>query len=427
METIRNIVLVLLIWAFFPSALFGQQEIDRIVAVVGSEVILLSELRESVILAARQLNIALEDSTRLGELESEILNGMVEEKVILQRARMEGIEIPDEALDTEVENDLEKVISRFPSRNDFEVALATQGLDMYTYKEQLRKEKEKQLIQQRFMQSSQMPYVRVTEEEARTFFDENFKDRSIKPPSVELREIILEIKLDESHLAAARERAIEARMKIEEGQSFESVVEKVTKDESMRAQYGDLGMVKESDLLPKIFDAVDLLLPGEISLPIETTQGIHIFKVEERKGNQVHLSHILFQGEAGKDPFKETIALAEELKRRIDSGEEFGAIAENYNSDEALREKRGERGEELLDGLPEAFRSVVEAMEPGDVSDPIVLEDQVVILQLKSRSPARPYEFEEVKDQLVESLGQEKSYRRFVEELEAKTYINIRL
>jgi peptidyl-prolyl cis-trans isomerase SurA len=420
-------VIILLMGVFLSKPLLGQQEIDRIVAVVGSEVILLSELRESVILAARQLNIAPDDSTRLGELESEILNGMVEEKVILQRARVEGIEIPEEALDTEVEKDLEKVISRFPSRSDFEVALATQGLDLYTYKEQLRKEKEKQLIQQRFMQMSQMPYVRVTEEEARTFFDENFKDKSIKPPSVELREIILDIKLDESHLAAARERAIEARMKIEEGQSYESIVEDITRDENMRAQFGDLGMVKESDLLPEIFDAVDLLLPGEISLPIETAQGIHIFKVEERKGNQVRLSHLLFQGEAGKDPFKETMALAEELKKRIDSGDDFGAIAESHNSDEALREKRGERGEEMLEGLPEAFRSVVDAMEPGDVSDPFVVEDQVVILQLKSRSPARPYKFEEVKDQLIESLAQEKSYQRFVEELEAKTYINIRL
>ncbi len=427
MKRLKRLIVFFLVIAVNPCLVLGEEEIDRIVAVVGNEVILLSELRESVILAARQLQLSFEDTTRIEELESEILNGMIEEKVILQRAKVEGIEVSYEELNAEVERDLDKVISRFASKEEFEIALASQGLDMYSYREQLRKEKEKQLIQQRFMQVSKMPYVRVSNEEARKFFDETFKDKTMKPATVQLREIVLKIKLSDTNLIDARESAMEALQRIAEGEAFESVARQMSQDMSTKDLGGDLGSVAESDVLPVIFEAVGNLLPGEVSNPVETVQGIHLFRVLERKGGMVHLSHILFKARGAGDPFEETMTLAKELVSRVEAGEDFAAISENFSTDENVRGKRGSRGEELIGTLPSPYRSIIEEMEEGEISDPFVVEDQIVIVKLEKKMASRPYRFEEVKDQLIENLGQERSYQQFVKDLEKKTYINIRL
>jgi peptidyl-prolyl cis-trans isomerase SurA len=427
MKSLNRLIVFFLIFVINPCRVLGEEEIDRIVAVVGNEVILLSELRESVILAARQLQMSFEDTTRIGELQSELLNGMIEEKVILQRAKVEGIEVSDEELNAEVERDLEKVISRFASREEFEVALASQGLDMYSYREQLRKEKEKQLIQQRFMQVSKMPYVRVSDEEARKFFDENFKDKTMKPATVQLREIVLKIKLSDTNLIDARELTMEAQQRIAEGEAFESVARQMSQDRSTKDLGGDLGSIAESDVLPVIFEAIGNLLPGEVSNPVETAQGIHLFKVSERKGGMVHLSHILFKAKGAGDPFEETMTLAKELVIRVESGEDFGAISENFSTDENVRDKKGSRGEELIENLPSSYGTIIEEMEEGDISDPFVVEDQVVIVKLEKKMESRPYRYEEVKDQLIENLGQERAYQQFVKDLEKKTYINNRL
>jgi peptidyl-prolyl cis-trans isomerase SurA len=420
---------VVVLGAFLlPSGGRGEEEvIDRIVAVVGNEVILLSELRETLLLTSRQLDVSLEDSARVGELEREILKGMVEEKVILQRAKVEGIEIPEEELDAQVDQDLERVIGRFNSREEFEMALSAQGLDLYSYREQLKKEKEKQMIQQRFVQGSRLPFVRVSNDEARRFFDEKYGDRTLKPPAVRLTEVVLRIALTDSTLAGAREKADEALARIELGESFESLVAELSEDEATRERGGELGMVRETDLIPEIANAVSNLYPGEVSRPVQTVQGIHIFKVLERKGSEVNLGHILFRADEAIDPFEQTMERAKQLAARIKAGEEISEISASFSTDEDVRAKKGDRGEESLDNLPPAYREVVDALDPGEVSDPFVAGDRVVIVKVVDKLPARPYRFEEVRDQLIESLTQEKAYQRFVEDLEKKTYINIRL
>ena len=424
----RWIVPVALLCALLPSgAGRGEEVVDRIVAVVGNEVILLSELRESLVRTSMQLEVSLEDSARVSELEQEILKGMVEEKVLLQRAKVEGIEVTEDELDAQVDQDLDRVISRFNGRPAFEAARASQELDLYTYREQLRTEKEKQLLQQRFMQGSRMPFVRVSGEEARRFFDEKYGEKALKPPAVRLTEVVLKIAPADSALAGTRKRVDDALARIELGESFESLVAELSQDDATRSNGGQLGMVREADLLPAIGSAVSDLFPGEISRPVETVQGIHIFKVVERKGSEVNLSHILFRSDMVGDPTEATMARAKELAARIAGGEEISKVSAAASTDEDVRTKKGDRGEESIEALPEAYRAAVEALEPGEGSDPFVSDDRVVIVRLEEKLPSRPYRFDEVKDQLIESLTQEKAYQRFVEDLEKKTYINIRL
>ncbi len=417
----------LLLLLLLPVRGHCQQEIDRIVAVVGNDIILLSELKESVLMAGRQLNLSPGDSTQVKALENEILQSMIEEKVIFQRAKIDGIEVSDEELNESVKQDLDRVISRFGSREDFERALADQGLDLYSYREQLKREKEKQLIQQKFMQTAKMPHVRVSDEDARKFFDENYGDKALKPASVLLREIVLEIRPSEANLKKARDRAVEARRRIDKGETFESVASDMSDDESTKDKGGDLGFVDESDLLPSINSAVATLFPGEVSGPVETAQGVHLFKIMERRGSKIHLRHILFKAAGGTDPLKETMGLADSLVARIGNGEDFGEVARQYSTDEETRDNGGLREEEAIESLPDPYRTAIGELEAGGVSAPFVSGEKVVILKVEKKMDARPYRFEEVKDQLIENLAGQKSYQRFVKDLEAKTYIDIRL
>jgi len=415
------------IFLYVPHPASAQREIDRIVAVVGNEVILLSELTETVIVTAQQLNLSVEDSLALEGLKRDMLDGMIEEKVILQRAKVEGIEISEDELNSEVEKDLNKVIARFSSRTEFEMLLASQGIDLFSYREQLRKEKEKVLLQRRFMQTSKMPHVRVSLEEARKQFDEKYEGKAMKPATVTLREIVLKISLSDSNYVKAREGVRKAQARLVDGEIFETVAKEMSQDELTRDKGGDLGFISEVDLLPVISDAVTRLFLGEVSEPVETGQGIHLFKVLERKGSRIHLSHILFKAAPGVDPFEETMSLAKALVGRIEAGEDFALLSSTYSTDERVKERMGQREEEVIEGLPESYRAVLGELEEGEVSSPFVAEDKIVIVKLEKKTDARLYRFDEISDQLIENLTQEKSYQRFVEELEKKTYINIRL
>ncbi len=420
-------LLLACIFLYVPRPASGQREIDRIVAVVGNEVILLSELTETVIVTAQQLNLSVEDSVALEGLKRDMLDGMIEEKAILQRAKVEGIEISEDELNSEVEKDLNKVIARFSSRSEFEMLLASQGIDLFSYREQLRKEKEKVLLQRRFMQTSKMPHVRVSLEEARKQFDEKYEGKAMKPATITLREIVLNISLSDSNYVKAREGVRNAQDRLADGEVFETVAKEMSQDELTRDKGGDLGFIGEEDLLPVISDAVMGLFLGEVSEPVETGQGIHLFKVLERKGSRIHLGHILFKAAPGVDPFEETMSLANALVGRIEAGEDFALLSSTYSADERVKERMGLREEEVMEGLPESYRAVVGELEEGGVSAPFVADDNVVIVKLEKKTDARPYRFDEISDQLIENLTQEKSYQRFVEELEKKTYIDIRL
>ncbi len=238
---------------------------DGIAAVVNTEIITVSELQtemgdEFFRLKARYEGDELAE--RLSRKRHEVLNRMIERKLLVQEARAKNILVSDE----EVEQVWEQTRSNpagFPPT-------ATQS------KAVLREE----LMARRVRDIEVRRGIVVVPKEVRTYFQEQ-QQRFTSPGTHHIRQILLLPKLDETR-ETLKTRAEVLMSQLEEGTSFEKLAE-LFSDGSESVMGGDLGFVTKDELLAPLGEALDKLNPGEVSPLIETEIGIHILQLEENR------------------------------------------------------------------------------------------------------------------------------------------------
>jgi peptidyl-prolyl cis-trans isomerase SurA len=164
---------------------------------------------------------------------------------------------------------------------------------------------------------------------------------------------------------------------------------------------------------------------------------------EERKRREFHPSWIVLQIVPGASAavIEDRKKLAQELVARARKGDEFATLAQAYSDEAATRDAGGDLGIRAPQGSPQAkagqrpvlapeFESAVMALEPGEISEPIVVDRGIVILKLMSRQASRYKSYEESKDEMVQRLQTEileKAKRKWLEELNKRTHVEQRL
>lgn len=401
--------------------------IDRVVAVVGAEVILESELNEHLYLTAQKIGVSPVDTTKLLVLRKDILEGLVTEKVILQRAKEKGISVSSEEVDAALAKDIDAVRKRFGSEEEFESTLDEEGLTLESYKESLREERQKQLIQEKFMQELKLPPKHVSDEEVREYFEENREKFGLKPASVKLAHILITPTPVDS-VVKEKEAIVEKILtRLQEGEKFEDLARKYSDDESTRASGGDIGFLERGDMLPQVERVAFFLNPGEVSGAIRTDLGFFIVKQEEVRLGKVHLKHILISMRPGEEDAERAKVSAHELSRRLRDGEDFAAAAAMYSSDVGTKGEEGVLGEFTVENIPENYLEAIEGLDAGAVSEPFESGEIWEILKVLEKNSPRPYELEDIEENIRESLAQEKAFGEFIEKMKEKTYIEIHI
>ena len=243
----------------------GQAVTDGIAAVVNTEIITVSELQsemgdEFFRLKARYEGDELTE--RLSRKRHEVLNRMIERKLLVQEARAKNISVSDE----EVEQAWEQM-RRNPA--GFPPAAAQS-------KAILRDE----LMARRIRDIEVRRGIVVVPKEIHAYFQEQ-QQRFTAPGTHHIRQILLLPKLDENReTLKARGEVLMSQLK--EGRSFEKLAE-LFSDGSESVMGGDLGFVTKDELLAPLGEALDKLSPGEVSPLIETEIGIHILLLEENR------------------------------------------------------------------------------------------------------------------------------------------------
>ncbi len=233
--------------ALFPAAAGGQEgsTIDRVLAVVGDEVITLGEFR--------QLRSASRPTVAPG------LREWVDERLQLQAARREGISVTDD----EVRRVAQQISPQEGDRaGDFD---------------ELRRQVLLAKVANRRLQGGNL----LTEEEIIRNYEQN-KVSMGAPPKVRLRQIFLAAGPDGRESPEARmEKALALRRRIVGGESFETLA-RLYSDGPEAVRGGLLGDVSPEELQPDLEQAIRPLRPGEITEPIVRPGGIHLLLVEDR-------------------------------------------------------------------------------------------------------------------------------------------------
>lgn len=270
-----------------PPQSNGAVVLDRIAAIVNGEVITFSELREAMTrmqLGLEELDPAMDSKAESLHSpvshtpEREALNRLIEHKLQLQLAQRRGITVESD----EVGEALKEIKKRNGMSTDeaLEKALLADRSNLDQYKSDLREQLMILKLANREVQSGIL-----LNEEALLEYYQNHLDHYSLPDEIHLRQILLRIPQSELKEVVWK-KAQEMVAQLRAGTDFKSLAGQESSGSEAK-DGGDLGFVKKGQVLPLVEQAISGLAPFEVSDPVVTSAGIHIFFVEEIKTGQV--------------------------------------------------------------------------------------------------------------------------------------------
>jgi peptidyl-prolyl cis-trans isomerase SurA len=425
-----------LAWLGLATASFAQKAvIDKVVAMVGGEVILLSEVEEQYALMKAQRPNTPTDAR------CDMLDGLLTAKLLINQAKLDSIEVSDQ----EVEDQLNARIDRILSYMNGDVAQFEDyyGQTITQVKEQFREDLRNQLLADR-MRGEVLKSVTVTPSEVKVFFDQIPRDSlPYFNSEVEVGEIVGKPQVN----AAERQRAIDKleglRAQVVGGQAtFEALAQRFSDDGSARIG-GDLGWAKRGKFVPDFEAAAYNLEPGEISSVVETEFGFHLIQLIERRGNSIHVRHILVRPNITNDDLELTrrqldsvraLVLADSMSFSI-AVKRFGyKEVQSYTNDgRMMNPVSGNTFFEIGDLEPDVYFALDTMKRMGSISAPFEFKDPTGetyfrIVQLQSRSaPHRAnlkQDYAKIRDAAIQSK-QNEHLMRWVAERIQNTYIYI--
>jgi parvulin-like peptidyl-prolyl isomerase len=214
---------------------------------------------------------------RLAEIQTEELDKLIGQEILLQEARRLKIKVKPESVEAEIQ----KIQARFPSEEKYRQALKVQGLTP----EDIRTGVERHLAIQQLTDQEVRSKISVSDDQMKGYYD-GHREQFMRPPQIRLR--ILLIRVDPSGLEAdwekGRQKAQELADRAKKGENFEKLVREFSEDEDLKAKGGDTGLLHQGRLPYSELEGVAYDRdPGSISDPVQTLYGYVVFKVEEKQ------------------------------------------------------------------------------------------------------------------------------------------------
>ncbi|HYO15233.1 MAG TPA: peptidylprolyl isomerase [Thermoanaerobaculia bacterium] len=256
----------------------SPDQMPAVVAKVNGQEIKKEELLRSV----QEAQMQLAQSGRLPQgappasFYRDVLNGMIARSLFLQEAKAQGIQADAKEIDQKVA----ELKSRFPNPEAFQQALASQGLT----EQALRTQAQTQLTVEKYVQSRVFDKVSVTDQQAKTFYDQN-QARMKEPERLRLRHILIRVdeNAPEADKQKAREKADSLLARIKGGEDFAKLAQENSDDPGSKARGGELPPMGRGETVPPFEQAAFALQkPNDLSGVVQSQFGYHIIQLLER-------------------------------------------------------------------------------------------------------------------------------------------------
>jgi peptidyl-prolyl cis-trans isomerase SurA len=261
-----------------------QHTLDKIAGVVGSSIILQSDIELSY------ANYLAQGGQPNPDIKCQILQGLISQKILAAQAIIDSIDVKDDEVDAEVDRRMRGMMARAGGQDKLEQFL---GRSVIQYKDEIRPDLREGMIADRMKQKI-TEKVNVTPQDVETYFNTIPKDSlPTFNKEVEVGEIVFNPKLTKEEKASYRQKAEDLRTRVKNGEDFGTLARLYSQDPGSAPDGGDLGFA-DRDAYVKEFSAWAFKLKaGEMSPVFETEIGFHFLQVIERRGEQVHARHIL--------------------------------------------------------------------------------------------------------------------------------------
>jgi peptidyl-prolyl cis-trans isomerase SurA len=422
--------------------------LESIVAVVGETPITRFDLQEQVLgkIQRGEVQPPVTHADTL-KIEHDALEDMIEEELLLQKAKELNIEVADADITPMVDQQIKQTRASFPSEAEFRSALAKSSLGTpEEYRkyliDQFRRRALHQRVLSKLQQDGKIVPVNVTDAEIAAEFEKAKPFLGPKPASVTFKQIVIAPTATAAAREVARVKAESLLAEVKRDGSFERVAKRESMDLLSKDQGGDLGWMRRGEswssfpqfekwLFGTTFQQG--LQPGQLSPVFETPYGYHIVRVDRIQTGEVKASQILVMPKIDSADIERTRLLADSVAKLWKAGAPFDSLAKQYH-DYAGKEETSLLTPFPRDSLPVTYQNafagknvddIVTFQIPGAAQHPDI--PKFVVAQLLTVDEGGERTLAEMKAAVRSELAQRGGVRRYVDSIRKQTYVSVLL
>ncbi len=397
--------------------------VDKIIARVGSDVILLSDLMKQV----NQMRSA--GMMTEGTKEIDVLGQMIESRLIIQKARELNYTVDDKLVKSKVDGEMRRIKARFSSEEEYQREIRRMKLtnsDLEKFFTDLYTER---YLAEEFYKRQIAVKVMVSDKEMREFYNANKDTLAVKPVTWNIGMILRNVEVSpETEQMKLREiKDIQERLR--SGEKFSDLARLMSECPSSE-RGGDLGFITRGMMVKPFEDAAFELKVGEVSDVVKTQYGYHLIRLDEKRNDEIKVSHILkLLVPTGADTLA-TRSLMENIRSEFLLGKSFAELAQQWSMDKDSAKDGGSIGEYGTADFPELFKVVLTSLQVGGITEVLANEGTFYLFIKLEELPSRQLSYVEVQSQIKEFImtqKQMKVYDDWVDQLKQEINIEIML
>ena len=413
--------------------------VDKTVAVVGGETILISDVEAEV----QQMRAGGSSSDR--DMRCEVLEAMMESKLFLMQARVDSLTVNYDMVEGNLSQRIDWFRTQLGGDEEMEKYF---GKPVYKLRQEWQKALEEQSLteQERYQVAEKTP--EVTPYDVQQYMDATDpEDLPVVPMKYQLSQVCIYPDRQAAALAV-KDKLLSLRERIMNGEKFATLARIYSEDPGSARRGGELGMASKSIFWPAFSDAAMALRPGTISQIVETPDGFHIIEVIEKKGDMFNARHILLKPQYTAEDQEKAFARLDSIRTKIVEGDiKFDLAARFFSEDLATRTNGGQMADPAtgssyfeIDQLKPADYAAIKDLKEGEISQPVESLDNegyqqgrqgnlvYKIIRVDKIIPAHTATFEKDYTQILEKVKQNKQMEAvdaFLEDKIKSTYIVI--
>jgi len=366
----KRFFLIIIITTF--SMIINAQEIDKIIAIVGDEIVLLSEVEN------QYLQYISQGVTSNEELRCEVLEDLMTQKLLIFSCKQDSISVTKEEIEQEVGTRVNYYVDQIGSIEKVEQYFEK---DIYQIKKVLSEIVEDQFLIQR-MQSSITKDVKITPFDVNEYYEKMDKlELPLIEDSYKLSQIIIKPKMSEDQINKLTDRLNAFRKRVLNGEDFKVLAALYSDDPGSANNGGEIGFVSRGTFVSEFEKVAFRLKKDEVSEIVKTNFGYHIIQLIERRGDQVNVRHILLKPKYSSTSLQNARLRIDSIYNKIKNNEiSFSEAIKSYSDDDTknnngllINPSNGSSTYTIAE-LGSSIKYLIEGLDQGDFTKPVKVE-----------------------------------------------------